>query len=52
MEDVDHDKTVVIEKMLDALLCEIIVGVGELGDALDGVDAIDEGDDLDMETLG
>jgi len=52
LEDIDHDEAVVVEEMFDALLCEIIVGVGEFRDALDGVDAVDEGDDLDMEILG
>ena len=32
--------------MLDALLDELVVGVGELGDARDGVDAVDVGYDL------
>lgn len=52
MEDVDHDEAVVVEEVFDAFLCEIVVGVGELGDALDTVDAVDKGDDLNIEILG
>jgi len=46
LEDVNHDEAVVVEEVFNTFFGEVVVGVGELGDALDGVDAVDEGDDL------
>lgn len=46
LEDVDDDEAVVVQKVFNTFLGEIVVGIGEFRDAFDRVDAVNVGDDL------
>ncbi len=44
-EDVEEEDAAVVEEVAEGFFDEFVVGVGEEGDLLDGVDAVDVGED-------